>query len=321
MSVARQRLAKCEPIRLETERLQGMICYQYQLEDILWDCGWETIHRRGLIESFHSLVTQYTEVVEIIRHRNVIFGKNSGVSVMGDIVLYSGEVRNNWLNVIKTAPRTLELLEVLPLYERSLSQSLRGIEIVQEPGSIVMIDEHRDRLRQIVTAVGDYRSRRSFPSSWPQVLSKFKILVESEASALMLSDEGVFVVPASTPGFLIVEFLTQGMEESILRMEEYASLAVEEARLVTNCINELGLIQLDRDTSLTARHMVTCCTRLLACAPQLRHLTHGNHLVISRYYMVKSDGVICIPWDLVMDDNTDNWSGKSERRMLPLSMF
>ena len=32
-----------------------------------------------------------------------------------------------------------------------------------------------------------------------------------------------------------------------------------------------------------------------------RYLTHGNHLVVARYYMVRSDGVICIPWDLVLD--------------------
>ncbi len=38
-------------------------------------------------------------------------------------MLYSGEVRNNWLNVIKNAPKSQQTLNFLPLYERALSQA------------------------------------------------------------------------------------------------------------------------------------------------------------------------------------------------------
>jgi hypothetical protein len=37
-------------------------------------------------------------------------------------VLYSGEVRSNWLNVIKNAPASQLTLDFLPLYEKALSQ-------------------------------------------------------------------------------------------------------------------------------------------------------------------------------------------------------
>ena len=45
VDIARQRLSRHESIRLETERLQGAISYEYGIEDMLWDCGWETVHR------------------------------------------------------------------------------------------------------------------------------------------------------------------------------------------------------------------------------------------------------------------------------------
>ena len=61
--------------------------------------------------------------------------------------------------------------------------------------------------------------------------------------------------------------------------------------------NELGLIQLDRDESLDPKNMVDCCSRLLENASMLRHLTHGNHILVTRYYSVNADGVICIPWN------------------------
>ena len=54
--MVRVRLSKHEPIRLETERLQGEISYKFELEDFVWDCGWETVHRRGVVEAFLALV-------------------------------------------------------------------------------------------------------------------------------------------------------------------------------------------------------------------------------------------------------------------------
>ena len=107
MEVARKRLTACEPVRLEIERLQvilvekylnagtsvqGSICYEYQLEDILWDCGWETAHRRGTVQAFKALVEGYPEVQPVVKGRTIVFGKDSGVALAGQIVLYSGEV-------------------------------------------------------------------------------------------------------------------------------------------------------------------------------------------------------------------------------------
>ena len=117
------RLTRHEPIRLETERLQGEISYLYGLEDFVWDCGWETVHRRGVVEAFLALVVQYPEIRDIIRGRTIVFGKDSGVSISGQISLYSGEVRNNWLNVIKSAPESDKLLESLPMWERSVERT------------------------------------------------------------------------------------------------------------------------------------------------------------------------------------------------------
>jgi len=321
VDIARQRLSRHEPIRLETERLQGAISYEYGIEDMLWDCGWETVHRKGVVEAFLAVVVQYPEVRPIIQNKTIVFGKDSGVGIRGEISLYSGEVRNNWLNVIKTAPDYDKQLESLPMWERTLSQALRGVQIVSDPSQIVKVDNHRTRLRQLVTSVGDYMSRRSLPSSWPDDLSKYKIIVENDASALMIRDDGVFIIPASTPGFLLVEFISKGMAEADRKMEVWADLEKEETFLIGSCINELGLIQLDKDDNISAHHMVHCCSRLLKCAPTLRHLTHGNHLVIARYYMVKSDGVICVPWDLVMDGISQKDGDNGNQPILHLTMY
>ena len=105
--------------------------------------------------------------------------------------------------------------------------------------------------------------RRSLPSCWPTDMSRFKVLAESDSSSMMINDDGVFVLPASTPGFLVVDFITKGLQEADRRMSEWASMEKEEAFLISSCINELGLIQLDKDDNISVRHMVHCCSRLL----------------------------------------------------------
>ena len=87
------------------------------------------------------------------------------------------------------------------------------------------------------------------------------------------------------------------MEEALEKLEMATEYTKEEFNLVIRCINELGLIQLDRDDSLDSRTMSACCERLLKSAPELRHLTHGNHVIVTRYYSVNADGVMCIPWN------------------------
>ena len=54
----------------------------------------------------------HPDVRAIVRDRRVVFGRFSGLSLDGEIVLYSGEVRYNWLNVIKRAPQAEKVLEV-----------------------------------------------------------------------------------------------------------------------------------------------------------------------------------------------------------------
>jgi hypothetical protein len=57
-----------------------------------------------------------------------------------------------------------------------------------------------------------------------------------------------------------------------------------------------------RDDSITKAQMIHCCKLLARHAHRLRHLTHGSHIIVTRYYMVKSDGTICIPWDLTFGE-------------------
>ena len=117
-------------------------------------------------------------------------------------------------------------------------------------------------------------------------------------------------------GFLLVRFITNHLSESRHLMSTIEARNLEESGLVIRCINDLGLIQLDRDDSLSSDAMVDSCNRLLSSASLIRHLTHGNHLVVTRFFSVMSDGRICIPWNFKA-----SWFSKSSSQSLCLDLI
>jgi len=64
------------------------------------------------------------------------------------------------------------------------------------------------------------------------------------------------------------------------------------------CIEEFGLVALQKDDNVTPDLMIDCCKRLLKLSAEFKQLLRGTHLwITSGYYSVLSDGELCIPWD------------------------
>ena len=137
----------------------------------------------------------------------------------GNIIIYSGEVRNNWLNTIRSIPKADEQLRKIPLVEKALSQSLRDIQIVKSKHSkSVTVDDYRIRLRKLITNMGDYFRMRSLPSHWPETLSDLEMCIVTESCPLMVTPEGQILVPASCPGLFLVDFITKNMQGIIISL-------------------------------------------------------------------------------------------------------
>lgn len=296
---AQAKMAKSEPLRLQTERLQDELIHEIGLVDLQWDSTWDIAYKRGVLSSFDNLYRQHSEVIKaILRDKTLVFGHESGMSLDGQLILYTGDVRSNWINVIRNVPNFQVSLLNIPLVEKALSQNLRNIKIVHRKNQpIRLVDDYRLQLKKLVTNLSDYLSKQKYPPSWPESMQDFELCVENESCPLTLSSTGTFIVPASCPGFLLVPYITENMNNAQTLMAKVEEDKMAELHLIIQCINQLGLIQLDRDDSLENHAMIQCCERLLKEAGKIRHLTHGNHIVVSRYYSVNSDGVICIPWN------------------------
>ena len=118
VEAAQSRMAKSEPLRLQTERLQDELCREINLIDIQWDIGWNTAHKIGVLAAFINLLKQHEDIKNILSERTLIFGHESGMSLEGQIILYTGEVRSNWLKVIRNVPNFEASLKNIPLVEK-----------------------------------------------------------------------------------------------------------------------------------------------------------------------------------------------------------
>ncbi|CAL8070728.1 unnamed protein product [Orchesella dallaii] len=295
---ARKKLVECWPIREEIIRLRKDICDKLGVSDIVWDCGWGTRHFRGCLQSFQAMASQHPECMEVLKGRTVVFGRDTGVSLDGHVILFSGEVRSNWLDLIKRVHLHDALILRIPNVESALSRALKDIKVVHRKFQPTRLAEtYEVHLRKLITSIGDYRGRQSFPAEWPVDLSHLELVVEAEAGPLMISPTGQIIVPSSCPAFLLVNFITSHMEEASQKLEQYKTQKYTEIELHEKCVKVFNLVALQKDDNVTPHLMIECCSRLLSRSTELSSLLKGTHLWITTYYSVLSDGEICIPWN------------------------
>lgn len=295
---AQEKLKASQPIRDEINKLRKQIKTSLELKNLFWKCGWGVSHFRGCLLSFKSLSIQHPDDMKVLKGRTLVFGLETGVSLDGHVILSSEDVRHNWLDLIKSVHQYDFLLAQAPSVEKSLSDVLRGITINhREFRQSVMVKKYMQQLQKLTSALYRYYWKFGYPESWPDRLNKFQLVVECEAGPLMLSPTGQFIVPASCPAFLLIDFISKHMAEAQLKMEEYKRMRREEWKLYDSCMTELGLTSLNKDDNVTPDLMVQCCNRLLESNNSLRHYLRNCRLRISHYYSILQDGEICIPWN------------------------
>lgn len=294
---ARQRAKETGDLEAEIGKLKNVLVKDLQLSDIRYECGWNIEHYRGCLKSLQRLVQTHPGKVDTLKNRVVVFAPFTGISLEGHVMLFTGDVQNNWIDFIKNIPQHDVYLRVVPVYELTLSQVLRGIQIGRRKFMPkTQASGYAKYLMKVTTSLNDYLSKQNYPENWPESLKEFTIVVESEAGPLMVSPTGQFITPATCPGSILVDFISQNMESARERMFKYEKDKHVEQQLIENCLVQLKLQSLTKDDAVTPDKMIAALQDLLTCKPQ--HLAQIK-LHISHYYSVLVDGVVCIPWDFM----------------------
>ncbi|XP_058987690.1 T-cell activation inhibitor, mitochondrial-like [Musca domestica] len=294
-SLAKKRAKDLQPLKRDVEVLQKAVIENLGLKDARYDCGWNFEHYRGCLKTLERLASLHKDHVKHLRGRVVVFAPFTGISLEGHVMLFTGDVLNNWIEFIRNIPKHDAFLKKIPLYENTLSQVLRKIRIGRRkfmPKQQAV--EYANHLNKVTTTLGDYLTLNKFPKSWPDTLSEYEIVIESEAGPLMVSPTGQLITPATCPGFMLVDFITTNLPIAKERVAKYQEEKHVERELTKRCIEEMRLKSLTKDDSVTPEKMINTLNELLKCN-KMQFADIDLH--ITNYYSVLTDGIVCIPWD------------------------
>jgi hypothetical protein len=193
------------------------------------------------------------------------------------------------------------LLEQIPTAEKCLSLALMDIKVRHRKFKpSIMIENYLTQLIKLTRSLQVYRQRNSYPAQWSTGLSKYEIVVESDAGPLMLSPTGQFIAPASCPAALLIDFLDEHLHDASSLLEHYEGHKQTETNFIHRCLEELQLQSIEKDDNVTPDLMIICIEKLLSRKNQLKQLLKDRHVRVSKYYAVLESGQICIPWNWVL---------------------
>lgn len=99
IDLATIRTRSLDEMREEVQKLKVELQSKLMLVDIVYKCGWNFEHFRGCLKSLEKLHSLYGDDMGNLRNKTIIFSQFTGVSLDGDIHLFTGDVLNNWLDV------------------------------------------------------------------------------------------------------------------------------------------------------------------------------------------------------------------------------
>lgn len=286
-------------------QLQVQLKTNLVLNDIRFNSVWSFHHLRGCLESFHRLYSNHQEFLEfVLKDKVLLFSNRTGVSRHGEIVLSSADVPEKWMTLLKSVSAYEAMMHRLPIMESKLSSLLNNIQIVREerPNCSVMAEDYELLLNTLLNSLR--RCQRLVTSTFLTMdLSHLKLAVEGPMSPLTLSSQGHFLIPASLPGTLTVDFIDKNklLAKQILNESESLQFSEHQSRL--HAVSILDLNELHKDESVSPRQMILCCQRLIQQQERLPLPLRRSRLRVSHYYSVMQDGQIIIPWDWQSDDD------------------
>ncbi|KAI8033405.1 hypothetical protein M5D96_013853, partial [Drosophila gunungcola] len=193
-----------------------------------------------------------------LHNRFVAFAPYTGISLEGDVMLFSGDTPAGWLAFLAEMRLHDEQLKLVPLYENTLSARRK----VPEPGCEARA--YAGSLRRVIRAVSEHLKLEESVPELPATLQDHQLAVVPDTDA-----------PKVASG----------------RCSRYRRDIQVERQLWRQCQLELGLQRLSKDDSVTPDKMVLALRQLLQSGVQS---CRGLSLHITNYWSVPTDGITVI---------------------------
>lgn len=288
-------------IQDDIDRLSSALKNKLKLRELRWASVWGNTHYRGCLRSFDRLYAENSHKIEkILKGRTLVFAGSTGVNLHGDIVLSTEHVPTFWMNLLNSVRAYDPVLERLPYMEDELSGLLNNIHIVrrQKRYLSLMAEQYEELLNKLINSLRR-RQDEAKTCFFDEDLSNLELVVECESGPLTVSQTGQFLVPASCPGSLVIEFIDQNKSMALQLLSEIPEFLEKEQLLHAKCLEVFHLSSLSKDDTVSSQQMTSFCSRLLENQQNLLTIIslEDLHIQVSHYYSVMQDGRMCVPWD------------------------
>ncbi|XP_016982308.1 T-cell activation inhibitor, mitochondrial isoform X2 [Drosophila rhopaloa] len=299
-ALARSQASEVTSLRSKIEGLENSLVQLLGIRGTRYDCGCNMERYQDCLRSLQELAQDQglSNQLAALRNRFVVFAPYTGMSLEGDVMLFSGDSPSGWLAFLSEMRLHEEQLRLVPLYEKALSAVLLGIRIERrrapEPGCEARA--YAGSLRRVIRAVSEHLKLEESVQELPATLQDHQLAVVPDSDAPKVSQTGLFLAPAHCSGPDLVEFICRNLEVASGRFSRYRRDIQVERQLWRQCQEELGLQRLSKDDSVTPDKMVVALRHLLQSGVKS---CRGLSLHITNYWSVPTDGIVCIPWDFM----------------------
>jgi hypothetical protein len=80
-------------------KLKERVKTRLQLQEIKYECGWNVEHFSGCLKSLDKLADLHESDMCLLKKRILVFAPFTGISLDGHVMLFTGDVQSNWLDV------------------------------------------------------------------------------------------------------------------------------------------------------------------------------------------------------------------------------
>ncbi|XP_037726862.1 T-cell activation inhibitor, mitochondrial [Drosophila subpulchrella] len=302
-ALARFQTFEVTSLRTKIEALESLLVQLLGIRGTRYDCGCNMERYYHCLRNLQELSEdrKVTSQLGALRNRYVVFAPYTGISLEGDVMLFSGDSPLGWLAFLAEMRLHEEQLKLVPLYEKALSAVLLGIRIerrkVPEPGCEARA--YAGSLKRVIRAVSEHLKLEESVQELPASLQDHQLAIVPDSDAPKVSQTGLFLAPASCSGPQLVEFICRNLDVASGRFSRYRRDIQVERQLWRQCQEELGLQRLSKDDSVTPDKMVQALRHLLQSGVKS---CRGLSLHITNYWSVPTDGIVCIPWNFMSRD-------------------
>lgn len=99
LDLAQERQDALVGLREEIQRLRKELMDKLKLLDLRYECGWNIEHFRGCMKSLEYIANLHASDMRILEKRILVFAPFTGISLDGHVMLFTGDVKHNWIDV------------------------------------------------------------------------------------------------------------------------------------------------------------------------------------------------------------------------------